>query len=344
MREALVSIFGQDGAVVVQYIVTFLIILALVGGALWLGRRYAGGRVNVAGRGRLPRLAVIDALSVDKRRRLVLVRRDNVEHLLLIGGPSDIVVEPSITRARVSPRPGQVADRAPNQPAIGAPQPAPPPPPHLQRTAVVAALRARALRASERPEPAATEEPIPFPPRRSQAREPEPRQTDRPSVREEPKMVAAPVAPPPREAPSALRDEPGEPEPPYEPRRVTGPTAAHHAPPLRPEPPAVEPSPLPVIRPLPSEEPAELAEERDITIAEVATPSRKSAFAPPAGSGHAAALPAAPEDDPRSPREEPKRPPPPGPRSADDDDADAVSNLEKDMARLLGQISNSGSS
>ena len=38
-------------------------------------------------RGRMPRLAVIDAAAVDGRRRLVLVRRDNVEHLLMIGGP-----------------------------------------------------------------------------------------------------------------------------------------------------------------------------------------------------------------------------------------------------------------
>src|SRR5581483_1340423 len=35
---------------------------------------------------------------VDGRRRLVLVRRDNVEHLLMIGGPADLVVEPNIVR------------------------------------------------------------------------------------------------------------------------------------------------------------------------------------------------------------------------------------------------------
>jgi hypothetical protein len=33
------------------------------------------------------RLAVIDAASVDGRRRLILIRRDNVERLLMIGGP-----------------------------------------------------------------------------------------------------------------------------------------------------------------------------------------------------------------------------------------------------------------
>jgi hypothetical protein len=44
-------------------------------------------------------LAVIDAAKVDGRRHLILIRRDNVEHLLLIGGQTDIVVEPNVVRA-----------------------------------------------------------------------------------------------------------------------------------------------------------------------------------------------------------------------------------------------------
>ena len=55
-------------------------------------------------RGRQPRLAVIDHASVDARRRLILIRRDNVEHLLLIGGPTDVVVEPNIVRAMQASR------------------------------------------------------------------------------------------------------------------------------------------------------------------------------------------------------------------------------------------------
>jgi hypothetical protein len=47
---------------------------------------------------------VIDAAPVDGRRRLVLIRRDNVEHLLMIGGPSDVVVEANIVRAAAAQR------------------------------------------------------------------------------------------------------------------------------------------------------------------------------------------------------------------------------------------------
>lgn len=42
------------------------------------------------------RLAVVDAAIVDHQRKLVLVRRDDVEHLILIGGPTDVVVESNI--------------------------------------------------------------------------------------------------------------------------------------------------------------------------------------------------------------------------------------------------------
>ena len=88
----------------------FVVVLALIGLAAWLVRRFAGNRLGAnANRGRMPRLAVIDAAAVDGRRRLVLVRRDNVEHLLMIGGPSDIVVEQNIVRAMPAPRSGPAA-------------------------------------------------------------------------------------------------------------------------------------------------------------------------------------------------------------------------------------------
>src|SRR6201985_3348874 len=78
----------------------FVAVLALIGAAAWAVRRFAGNRLGAnTNRSRMPRLAVIDAAAVDGRRRLVLVRRDNVEHLLMIGGPTDIVVEPNIVRA-----------------------------------------------------------------------------------------------------------------------------------------------------------------------------------------------------------------------------------------------------
>jgi flagellar biogenesis protein FliO len=88
---------GQSGLKVVLFVIVVLGLLAL---AFWLLRRFGGGRLGSnTTRGRQPRLAVIDQATVDSRRRLVLIRRDNVEHLLIIGGPSDVVVEQNIVRA-----------------------------------------------------------------------------------------------------------------------------------------------------------------------------------------------------------------------------------------------------
>jgi len=82
------------------FILALVVVLALFGAGALLFRRFAGSRLgNNTNRGRMPRLALIDATALDARRRLVLVRRDNVEHLLMIGGPTDIVVEPNIVRA-----------------------------------------------------------------------------------------------------------------------------------------------------------------------------------------------------------------------------------------------------
>ena len=43
------------------------------------------------------RLEVVDHASVDSRRKLVLIRRDGVEHLVMTGGPVDVVIETGIT-------------------------------------------------------------------------------------------------------------------------------------------------------------------------------------------------------------------------------------------------------
>ena len=102
MLEAL---FGADMPLAVRFFLAFLIVLGLIGATAWAVRRFGAGRLGGAGtRGRQPRLAVVDYASVDSRRRLILVRRDNIEHLVLIGGPTDVVVEANIVRAAPATR------------------------------------------------------------------------------------------------------------------------------------------------------------------------------------------------------------------------------------------------
>jgi flagellar protein FliO/FliZ len=63
---------------------------APAGAAFYLYRTMYGQRPN------LKRLAFIERTPLDGGRKLLLVRRDDVEHLILIGGPIDLVVETGI--------------------------------------------------------------------------------------------------------------------------------------------------------------------------------------------------------------------------------------------------------
>src|SRR5256714_218379 len=169
------SLFGAEGSLIVRFGVAFVIVPAHTGWPFGLIRRSGPARVGTAAqRGRQPRLAVIDAAAVDGRRRLVLVRRDNVEHLLLIGGPSDFVVEQNIVRAvPVNPPRDVPVPRAPGAEGQRTPETARPqpfdddswtPPAEPARPAFA---RPEPLARTQRPEPRPLAEPLvraPLPP------------------------------------------------------------------------------------------------------------------------------------------------------------------------------------
>jgi len=95
------DLFGAETPLAVRFFIAFVVVFALIGAAAWLVRRFGANRLGgAAARGRQPRLAVIEAGAVDGRRKLVIVRRDNVEHLIMIGGPTDILVEANIVRGQ----------------------------------------------------------------------------------------------------------------------------------------------------------------------------------------------------------------------------------------------------
>jgi flagellar protein FliO/FliZ len=77
-----------------KFILAFLLVLGLIALCTWALRRFGLGGAIRPVRGR--RLAVIESLALDPRHRLVLVRRDDREHLILIGA-SETVVESGIT-------------------------------------------------------------------------------------------------------------------------------------------------------------------------------------------------------------------------------------------------------
>ncbi len=105
------SLFGVDLSQGAQWLISLAIILALIAVMWVLLRSFANGKIRLRGqnaRGRQPRLGVVDIFDLDRQRQLVLIRRDNVEHLILVGGNSDTVIETNIQRGARAPMPAPV--------------------------------------------------------------------------------------------------------------------------------------------------------------------------------------------------------------------------------------------
>jgi flagellar protein FliO/FliZ len=97
LQGGLMSLSNLSAPVFFGFVLVVPVVIAIVA---WLVYRF--GVKRAAARKRQLRVAVMDAASVDSRRRLILIRRDNVEHLLIIGGPTDVVVETNIMRGNVA--------------------------------------------------------------------------------------------------------------------------------------------------------------------------------------------------------------------------------------------------
>lgn len=110
---------NQNTQVIVSAIAVLVLLLIVLGAWRALSPRMSGRRGQ--------RLGISEYYELDKTRRLVLLRRDNVEHLVLIGGSQDLVIEsgitpvaaassfqpPEPTTTRAAPRPPVFGDRKP---------------------------------------------------------------------------------------------------------------------------------------------------------------------------------------------------------------------------------------
>ncbi len=189
MFDDLMGAYGSRFILAAGGVGIALLLLIVV---LWFMRNRAPSPFVRGGRNRQPRLQVLDAAAVDARRRLVLVRRDDVEHLIMIGGPTDIVIESRI---------GEAADKTVSIEAADQSAPAPAPAPALVPLPVPAAAIPQQLEMMpEAPAPVriAPAEPESAPPVRGHTLV-DPQVSERAPVeaRPEPVIVAAPPSPPP---------------------------------------------------------------------------------------------------------------------------------------------------
>ena len=86
----------------VRFLLALVFVIGLIGLLAWLARRMGFGAVRLSpafrGKGRddRRRLAVVEVTNVDARRRLVLIRRDDTEHLVLLGVNQDLLIDSGI--------------------------------------------------------------------------------------------------------------------------------------------------------------------------------------------------------------------------------------------------------
>lgn len=92
-----------DAETLIRFGGALALVLALIAGLAWLGKR--NQRVGPRG-GR--RLSIVEAAAIDSRSRAVLVRRDDVEHLIVLHSGGALVVESAI-RPPVAPAQGKPA-------------------------------------------------------------------------------------------------------------------------------------------------------------------------------------------------------------------------------------------
>jgi flagellar protein FliO/FliZ len=88
-----------------RYVAALLSVLGMILGLYYVLRRWGGSAFSMLGTAgdaqtgarSGKRLSIVEARNLDMRRRLVLIRRDDVEHLLVLGQDGDLVVERGIT-------------------------------------------------------------------------------------------------------------------------------------------------------------------------------------------------------------------------------------------------------
>lgn len=139
--QFITSLFGGTGNSVLTAIFALGAVIVAILLVLWLLKLLFKASGNV-GRGRNRRLSVVDSLALDPKRQLLIVRRDNVEHLILTGGTQDLVIESGIAVAEPAAQPTRrpipmVAARKPAPPTkASAPAPAAPVEPSAPVTAI----------------------------------------------------------------------------------------------------------------------------------------------------------------------------------------------------------------
>ncbi len=105
----------MDFSIYLRFMLALILVLGLIAGLTWAARRFGFGGQLIPNTGKTPRLSVVEVRTLDSRRKLVLLRRDGCEHLVLLGPNQDLHLEGGITAAREAAQPVSLADSTPTK-------------------------------------------------------------------------------------------------------------------------------------------------------------------------------------------------------------------------------------
>lgn len=79
-----------------RFVLALVFVVGMIGALAYVAKRSLPMFRNI-NTGPARRIAIVEVTPLDARRRLVLLRRDDVEHLVILGPNSETVVERNIT-------------------------------------------------------------------------------------------------------------------------------------------------------------------------------------------------------------------------------------------------------
>ncbi len=79
-----------------RFVAALVFVLGMIGVLALVARRFIPGARNINRRSKERRLSIVEVVPVDTKRRLVLFKRDDTEHLVLLGPSGDCVIERNI--------------------------------------------------------------------------------------------------------------------------------------------------------------------------------------------------------------------------------------------------------
>lgn len=112
------GLIGESGTTLLTSALALVAVLALAVIGLWLLKLTMKSTATL-GRGRNRRLGVVEQLQIDARRQVLIIRRDDVEHVIMTGGGQDLLVESGIPVVRASQAPAPVGRGKQPEPAGG---------------------------------------------------------------------------------------------------------------------------------------------------------------------------------------------------------------------------------